>query len=178
ESSPNIGGQELQAIAQMVALKRAGHRVVLACREHSRIAEEAKKHAIRVVCVPFRNSLHLQSVSRMRQIIRVFRPAMVVCHSGHDSNIVALTRASLPGRAGRFCIIRQKTYLTRKMKMFSLNNLCDAVVVPGAPVRDTLMQAGCRRLIAVVPPGFDFGALRQALAEPVPEHIERWLNGR
>ncbi|EED0148591.1 TPA: hypothetical protein KAC69_004216 [Escherichia coli] len=37
ESSPNIGGQELQAIAQMCAIRRLGHQVMLACREHSRI---------------------------------------------------------------------------------------------------------------------------------------------
>ncbi|EMD3343362.1 TPA: glycosyltransferase family 1 protein, partial [Escherichia coli] len=38
ESSPNIGGQELQALAQMAAMQRAGHSVMLACRENSRIA--------------------------------------------------------------------------------------------------------------------------------------------
>ncbi|EBJ5653950.1 glycosyltransferase [Salmonella enterica] len=178
ESSPNIGGQELQAIAQMVAMKQAGHQVVLACRKLSRISEEAKKHDIRVVYVPFRNSLHLHSICRLRQFVRAFLPAIVVCHSGHDSNIVALTRAFLPGRTGRFCIIRQKTYLTRKMKMFSLNHLCDIVVVPGAPMKDALLQAGCRRLVSVVSPGFDFGLLRQEQAEPVPEHIQQWLKAR
>ncbi|HAX1816254.1 TPA: glycosyltransferase family 4 protein, partial [Escherichia coli] len=32
ESSPNIGGQELQALAQMSALQGQGHSVLLACR--------------------------------------------------------------------------------------------------------------------------------------------------
>ncbi|HAZ3552509.1 TPA: glycosyltransferase family 4 protein [Escherichia coli] len=45
-------------------------------------------------------------------------------------------------------------------------------------MRDALMRAGCRRLVAVVPPGFDFRVLRRELAEPIPEHIERWLNDR
>ncbi|MGK2630571.1 hypothetical protein ACSJHT_22965, partial [Escherichia coli] len=34
ESSPNIGGQELQAVAQMKALKKMGHSVLLVCREN------------------------------------------------------------------------------------------------------------------------------------------------
>ncbi len=39
ESSPNIGGQELQALAQMQALMQNGHEVLLAFRERSRIAD-------------------------------------------------------------------------------------------------------------------------------------------
>lgn len=178
ESSPNIGGQELQAIAQMVALKQAGHRVVLACRQGSGIAEAAARQSIRVVYVPFRNSLHCPSVCVMRRLIVTFRPEIAVCHSGHDSNITGLVRALLPGRVGRFAIIRQKTYLTRKMRMFSLNNLCDVVVVPGKDMQERLVQAECLRSVAVVPPGFDFAGLRQEQMQPVPGHIRYWLASR
>ena len=38
ESSSDIGGQELQALAQMTALRNQGHSVLLACREKSKIA--------------------------------------------------------------------------------------------------------------------------------------------
>lgn len=153
ESSPNTGGQELQAVAQMAALMRAGHKVMLACRKGSGIAAEAARQGIRVEYIPFRNSLHLRSVSLLRKLILRFRSQMVVCHSGHDSHVVWLTRATLPGRVGRFCIIRQKTYLTRKCRMFSLNHLCDAVVVPSPSMREALVNAGCQRLIAVATPG-------------------------
>lgn len=178
ESSPNVGGQELQAIAQMLAFQRAGHRVMLACRQNSRIAGEAEKHALTVRYVPFRNSLHLPSVIALGRLIRTFRPQMVICHSGHDSNTVAITRAILPGRDGRFCVIRQKTYLTRNMKMFSLNWLCDAVAVPGLAMKETLLKAGCRRPVSVVTPGFDFAALRREKMCPLPEHIRLWLKAR
>ncbi|EAA9231899.1 glycosyltransferase family 4 protein [Salmonella enterica subsp. enterica serovar Give] len=178
ESSPDIGGQELQAIAQMQAMTRAGHQVVLACRADSRIAEEAEKHAIKVIPVPFRNSLHPPSVYALRRLVRRFCPEIVICHSGHDSNIVALTRATLPGRAGRFCIIRQKTYLTRRMRMFSLNHLCDFVVVPGREIQQALAGAGCRRHIGIVPPGFDFKLLRREYALPLPKHVTHWLSTR
>lgn len=178
ESSRNIGGQELQAVAQMAALMRTGHQVALACREGSGIAAEAARLGIRVEYVPFRNSLHLRSVSLLRKLILRFRPQMVVCHSGHDSNVVWLTRVTLPGRAGRFCIIRQKTYLTRKRGIFSLNHLCDAVVVPSPSIKKALVNAGCQRLVTVATPGVDFAALRQARSIPVPEHIRQWLADR
>lgn len=177
-SSRNTGGQELQAVAQMAALMRTGHQVTLACREGSGIAAEAARQGIRVEYIPFRNSLHLRSVSLLRKLILRFRPQMVVCHSGHDSHVVWLTRVTLRGRAGRFCIIRQKTYLTRKRRMFSLNHLCDAVVVPSPSMREALVNAGCQRLIAVATPGFDFAALRRAHSLPVPEHIRQWLEER
>ncbi|EEH8383402.1 glycosyltransferase [Salmonella enterica subsp. enterica serovar Montevideo] len=178
ESSSNIGGQEFQAVAQMVAMKEAGHQVMLVCRKNSCIAEEAVKHSLRVIYVPFKNSLHLPSVYALRRVIRSFSPDIVYCHSGHDSNIVALTRAILPGRAGRFYIIRQKTYLTSKIRTFSLNHLCDAIVVPGKAMKQSLEQAGCERVIRVIPPGFDFERLHQEYALPLPAHVQHWLNVR
>lgn len=178
ESSPNIGGQELQAIAQMTALIQTGHRVMLVCREHSRIAREAKMKGIRVAYVPFRNSLHLPSVLALRRLIAAFRPDIVVSHSGHDSNITGITRMTLPGRAGRFGIIRQKTYLTRNMKMFSLNHLCDVVVVPSREMRSRLIHEKCRQSVVVVPPGMDFSVLRRQEEMPLPAHIDSWLKGR
>ncbi|MCZ9075217.1 glycosyltransferase family 1 protein, partial [Escherichia albertii] len=39
ESSPNIGGQEFQALEQMLALKGLRHSVLLACREKSKISQ-------------------------------------------------------------------------------------------------------------------------------------------
>lgn len=178
ESSPDIGGQELQAIAQMCAMQRSGHQVMLACREHSRISAEARRYGISVVHIPFRNSLHLPSVLALRRLTVTFRPDIVVCHSGHDSNITGLARASLTGRAGRFCIIRQKTYMTRKVRMFSLNYMCDVVVVPSGDVSSRLLASRCLRPVVVMPPGTDFSALRQQSGEALPAYIDAWLKCR
>lgn len=178
ESSPNIGGQELQAIAQMCAMRRLGHQVMLACREHSRISAEARRCGIPVVHIPFRNSLHPSSVLALRQLIVTFRPEMVVCHSGHDSNIVGITRRILFGGTSRFVIIRQKTYMTQNMKMFSLNHMCDVVVVPSEEMRSRLIHEMCRQSVVVVPPGMDFAELRRQSREPLPEHIDVWLKKR
>ena len=70
ESSPDIGGQELQALAQMTALQKHGHSVLLACREKSKIAHEARTIGHDVTFIPFRNSLNLPSIISLRQVIR------------------------------------------------------------------------------------------------------------
>ncbi|ENE3615501.1 putative hexosyltransferase CapU, partial [Shigella sonnei] len=111
ESSPNIGGQELQAVAQMKALKKMGHSVLLVCRENSKIAFEASKLGIDITFALFRNSLHIPTAWRLLGIVHGFQPNAIVCHSGHDSNIVGLVR--LFTWKHPFRIIRQKTYLTR-----------------------------------------------------------------
>ncbi|EAT8443208.1 glycosyltransferase family 4 protein [Salmonella enterica] len=173
ESSPNIGGQELQALAQMDALRRKGHCVLLACRDKSKIASEARRRKIEVIFVPFRNSLHVPSILKLFRIMRDFRPHLVICHSGHDSNIVGLTRLFI--WRSRFRIIRQKTYLTRKTKSFSLNYFCDEVIVPGTSMRKHLIQEGVRTRITIVPPGFYFQKLREDSLVPLPLHVQTWL---
>ncbi|HGG5186036.1 TPA: glycosyltransferase family 4 protein [Salmonella enterica] len=173
ESSPNIGGQELQALAQMDALRRKGHSVLLVCRDKSKIAAEAERRKIEVIFVPFRNSLHIPSVLKLLRIIRDFRPHLVVCHSGHDSNNVGLTRLFI--RRPRFRILRQKTYLTRKTKIFSLNYFCDEVIVPGTAMRTHLIQEGVRTRITIVPPGFYFQKLREDSCIPLLLHVQNWL---
>lgn len=168
----------MQAVAQMCALQRLGHQVMLACREHSRISAEARRYGIPVVHIPFRNSLHPPSVLAFRRLIVIFRPEMVVCHSDHDSNIAGITRRILSGGLSRFVIIRQKTYMTQNMKMFSLNHMCDVVVVPSEEMRSRLIHEMCRQSVVVVPPGMDFAELRKQSHEPLPEHIDVWLKKR
>ncbi|EPV5817106.1 glycosyltransferase family 4 protein [Escherichia coli] len=172
ESSPNIGGQELQALAQMSALQGQGHSVLLACRGKSKIAAEARNRGIEVNFIPFRNSIHPPSVIKLAGIIRKFKPDIVICHSGHDSNIIGLTRRLC---CHRFRIVRQKTYITRKTKTFSLNYLCDAIIVPGTVIRGHLRREGVRTPVTVIPPGFDFLRLRNESMQPLPSHILKWL---
>lgn len=178
ESSPNIGGQELQAIAQMNAMRRTGHEVVLACREHSWISAESCRHGIQVVHIPFRNSLHLPSVLTLRHLIVTFRPEIVICHSSHDSNIVGITRRTLFGELGYFAIIRQKRYMTRNTRMFSLNHMSDVVVVPSEDIRSRLIHERCEKPVVVVLPGIDLAGFRRQASEVLPEHINVWLKNR
>ncbi|MCZ8694516.1 glycosyltransferase family 4 protein [Escherichia albertii] len=172
ESSPNIGGQELQALEQMLALKGLRHSVLLACREKSKISQEAIKRGIDITFIPFRNSLHISSILKLRRVIREFSPDLIICHSGHDSNIVGLSRLIC---RRQFSIIRQKTYITRKTKTFSLNYLCDAIIVPGTATQKHLKSEGVHTPVTVIPPGFDFLRLRHDATQPLPSNIQCWL---
>ncbi len=172
ESSPNIGGQELQALDQMLALREGGHSVLLACREKSKIAQEAIKRRLNITFIPFRNSIHISSIFKLRRVIGEFNPDLIICHSGHDSNIVGLSRLIC---CHQFSIIRQKTYITQKTKTFSLNYLCDAIIVPGTATQKYLKAEGVRTPVTVVPPGFDFLRLRNEAIQPLPSNIQKWL---
>ncbi|EME0105375.1 glycosyltransferase [Escherichia coli] len=173
ESSPNIGGQELQSLIQMTALKNQGHFVLLACRKKSKIAAEAKELGIDIIFIPFRNSIHIPSIIKMCRVVRSFNPNIVVCHSGHDSNIVGICRYFFCRR--RFLIVRQKTYITKKTKTFSLNYLCKAIIVPSTAMQTYLKSKNVRTPITVVTPGFDFLRLRNDFMQVLPSHILTWL---
>lgn len=177
ESSRNYGGQELQAITQMLALKKMGHTVLLMCKSDSKIAVHAKKKGLEVRHNTFRSSLHIPSIYRLIQFIHHFAPDIIVCHSGHDSNTVGIARILSLYRQKPIYIIRQKTYLTRRIKTFSLNYLNDSIIVPGKAIGDSLIQAGCHsNKISVIPPGFDFDQLDEEADLPLPTPIQSWLN--
>lgn len=61
-------------------------------QENSKIAFEASKFGIDITFALFRNSLHIPTVWRLLGIVHSFQPDAIVCHSGHDSNIVGLVR--------------------------------------------------------------------------------------
>src|SRR4051812_48128944 len=89
ESSRSVGGQELQALAQMEGLGAAGIGTRLVCRADSRMAEEARRRGLAVTHMPLRSAGDLRSLAMLRRCIADLRPAAVVCHSGHDAYLAA-----------------------------------------------------------------------------------------
>ncbi|HFP1392084.1 TPA: glycosyltransferase [Escherichia coli] len=174
ESSLNIGGQEIQSLTQMDALKKNGHKVLLACRHESKIGQEAKKHGIDVKYIPFRNSIHPKSIYLMVNLVREFNPNIVICHSGHDSNISGITKKILTNK--KYMLIRQKTYVTKKIKTLSINFFCDAVIVPSLSIKQKLEISGCTRKIQVMSPGFDFDDIYHKSTFQPPLVLNSWLS--
>jgi glycosyltransferase involved in cell wall biosynthesis len=174
ESSPNVGGQELQLMQQMRQLQAAGHRAVLACRAGGRVEQQARAQGLEVISVRFRNSLHLPSILRLRAWMACNRPLAAICHSGHDSNILALA-ARLLRRRPR--LIRSRTYQPGKPSAWSYNLLVDATMLPSAYMKRCLLEN--RDIIAdklhVVYPGIDFAALDSAAQLPLAPALQAWL---
>ncbi|EFU6057801.1 glycosyltransferase [Escherichia coli] len=175
ESSPNIGGQEIQSITQLIEMKKKGYQTLLACRKDSSIADEAQKHGINVVFIPFRNSLHFPSLLAIAKLMNKFYPNIVICHSGHDSNIIGIAKVLRIIKYDIY-IIRQKTYLANNKRMFTLNYLCDKVVVPSESLKQDLLQHGCKNNISTINPGFNFNKLSNDLKQPLPQHVMNWLS--
>ena len=176
ESSPNVGGQELQLMQQMRLLQESGFRPVLACRPQTRVMEVACQRGLEVLPLRFRNSAHLPSILALHAWMRRHRPRLAICHSGHDSNNLAIA-ARLLGR-GRPFLLRSRTYQPGKASAWSYNQLVDATMLPSAYLKRCLLENPAIRgdKLHVVYPGIDFAALEQARTAALPLELERWLS--
>ncbi len=90
ESSKNIGGQELQLLQQMHELNKLGYETKLLCKPASRVYDFAISRGLNVELISFRNALHLPSIFAIVRQILTFRPAVLICHSGHDAIVGSL----------------------------------------------------------------------------------------
>lgn len=176
ESSPNVGGQELQLMQQMRLLGVRGFRPVLACRPQTRVMEEACRRGLEVLPLRFRNSAHLPSILALHAWMRRHRPRLAICHSGHDSNSLAIA-ARLMGRDRPF-LLRSRTYQPGQASAWSYNQLMDATMLPSAYLKRCLLENPAIRAdkLHVVYPGIDFDALDQAAELPLPPELEQWLS--
>lgn len=174
ESSPNLGGQELQALQQMVALRERGVAVRLVCRPASGIYRAAVERGLDVVPVSFRNSLHLPSIVRVAALLRAWRPEAVISHSGHDANVCGLA-ARLVAR--RPVLVRARTYQHGIPHAWTYNWLADMTIVPSREMRDRILQnprVDAKR-IHVLYPGLAFADIASQAQRPLPASIEQWL---
>ncbi len=177
ESSSNLGGQELQALQQMMALNKAGIKTKLACRNNSGIAMRAALLGLQGVDVRFRNSLHFPSMLTMWRLIREWRPQAIISHSGHDANITALSASFLQHRP---VLVRSRTYQPGLPKAWTYNHFADITVVPSAELRREILANPhiAPDRVHVLYPGIDFNALERAATAPLPQEIVSWLNKR
>ncbi|MCX7174782.1 MAG: glycosyltransferase family 4 protein [Proteobacteria bacterium] len=174
ESSPNLGGQELQLLQQMLALKERGIAVRLLCRKDSSIERLARERDLETMAVPFRNSLHLPSIAAVAGLIRGWRPDAIVSHSGHDANNCAVA-ARLAGNRPR--LIRVRTYQAGPSHAWTYNVLADLTLVPSAALRDNLLaNRGIRpERIHVLYPGIDFDLVSKQSQHPLPAQLQARL---
>jgi hypothetical protein len=177
ESSDNVGGQELQLMQQMRQMQSHGLRTILACRPGSRVEQAALQQGLSVLPVRFRNSLHVPSIAILRRWISQHQPRLAICHSGHDSNNLAIA-ARLVWR--RPFLLRSRTYQPGKPSAWSYNRLVDATMVPSHYLRDALLQNPAIRpeRIHVVYPGIDFAGLDAAVDQAVPPAYRQLAGGR
>lgn len=176
ESSKNIGGQELQLLQQALYLKVEGHLPLVLCRPGSRIEQEARQLELQTEAVGFRNALHFPSIKRIAKLLLQHRPASVICHSGHDSNLSAIT-VRLLALVGllkpRPALIRMRTYQPSAAKAFTYNVLFDRCYTPSQALRQQLLKNKKinPKKIDVLYPGIDFKKLKADSQQILPAQV-------
>lgn len=159
---------------QMQALTALGYQPVLACRPHSRVAQVAEEKGLTVLPVRFRNSVHLPSIITLRHWLARHQPRLAICHSGHDSNNLAIAARLLTKRP---FLLRSRTYQPGKASAWSYNTLVDATMLPSRYLRDCLLQNPAIRgdKLHVVYPGIDFERIARDAGAALPEAVQQWL---
>jgi glycosyltransferase involved in cell wall biosynthesis len=179
ESSKNIGGQELQLLQQMLELNKLGYETKLLCKPGSRVYDFAISHGLNVALIGFRNALHLPSIFGVIRQILTFRPATLICHSGHDAIVGSLT-ARLIGFFGvKPKVIRMRTYQPGIPSSFAYNYLFDKTYTPSKHLREKILANKNIQddRIGVLYPGIDFSKL-DTVSSDLPDHLSQWLSDR
>jgi glycosyltransferase involved in cell wall biosynthesis len=176
ESSQGFGGQESQILLQMEVLKEYGHGVHLACLPESRIALEASRRGLSWTPVSFRNSLHLDSILKIRKLLVKERSCALICHSGHDANVAAIA-ARLTLRP-RIRIVRIRTYLAGRVRPLTINFLADRTLTPSSFLRDEILKNTDvkSKRVGILRPIVNVKLLSLQATKPLESGLSSWLN--
>lgn len=174
ESSPRLGGQELQLLQQMAALQDRGIGTALACRPGSAIDALAEARGLRRLLLPLRSAGDLSSLSSLRRFLAAEGTRCVIGHSGHDANLGLLAAWSL---ARRPRLLRSKTYVAGRASALTHSRLVDATLVPSAYLREQLLASPGLdgRRVKVLYPGIDFDRLDADAVRPLPPDLAAFL---
>jgi glycosyltransferase involved in cell wall biosynthesis len=177
ESSPNLGGQELQLLQQMITLKQRGVAVKLACRPASGIYQAASQRGLELVPIAFRNSLHPPSILRVRRLLQDWQPDVVVSHSGHDANVCGVAAHLVSSMRHQPRMVRVRTYQHDVPHAWSYNWLADMTLVPSQEMRARILRNPRIQpaRIHVLYPGLDFAAIARDAQQALPESVAVWL---
>jgi glycosyltransferase involved in cell wall biosynthesis len=156
ESSLGWGGQENRILNEMLGLRVAGHRALVACKPGARLAQRAREAGFDAFEVPMRNALDIVAVLRLRRLMREQGVHIVNTHSGRDTQLAGLAGRSL-GR-GRPRVVRTRHLALPITSRVGYAVLPDHVVTVSGFVRDFLVAAGVPpERVTSVPTGIDLG---------------------
>lgn len=139
EFSANWGGQEFRVIEQMEWLRRAGHKVGLACRPNSEVAAWAMKRDLPVHPLVFRGVYNPLSMVRARSLIRREGYQVADCHGLRDAVAFAAARG--------LCAVVRTQHVTGMVKggwrhRMLWHGACDHVIATAGRIKEELITAG------------------------------------
>lgn len=112
ETSQSLGGQELQALEQMEALKAIHYQVILFCKLESEIAKAAKLLGIEVINLRFVNGFDLYTSLQLARNCRAYQPVAILSHGSRDAilSVYAVWLAKLLYQLKSSKVFRIKTF--------------------------------------------------------------------
>lgn len=139
EFSANWGGQEFRVIEQIEWLKRAGHKVGLACRPDSEIAARATRRGLTVHPLVFRGVYNPLSMARARRLVRREGYQVADCHGLRDAVAFAAARGG--------CAVVRTQHVTGMVKggwrhRMLWHGACDHVVATAGRIKEELVAEG------------------------------------
>lgn len=138
ESSLGWGGQERRILSEAEALRRRGHRLLLAADPAAAIFQRAQAAGFRVFPLPFSRRFKLPAVYSLHLLLRREQPDILNTHSSLDS---WLGLAAITGLRPRIRLVRtrhlgliiQKTWPTR-----FLYRQADAIITAGDTIKNMI----------------------------------------
>ncbi|MEO1927105.1 MAG: glycosyltransferase [Nautiliaceae bacterium] len=137
EWSDGWGGQEIRIISEMEGVREKGVDVRLACREKSRIKEEALKRGFKVYTLPFRGNLDFKTLFELIKIVKRDNIDIINTHSGKDTWVGGLA-AKLSGR--KFIRTRHLSNRINPSRTNFINELADFIITTGESVREDMIK--------------------------------------
>ncbi|WP_284505520.1 glycosyltransferase [Caballeronia sp. INDeC2] len=138
ESSKGWGGQEIRTLKEMVALRESGHTVELICPSDARIGQHCAELGFAVHHARMRSGGDMQSMLRIKALLRRRAFDVLNTHSGHDS-LVAGTAGRL---AGTPLIVRTRHLALPISSLATYTWIPHRVIAVSHYVRRYLISAG------------------------------------
>ena len=146
----------MRVVAESVAMRARGHKVVIACQPDSQILQEANAAGIPTVPMRLRKGLDIAGVARCVQAIRAHGIDIVHTHSSPDA-----WTCGLAARLAGVRVVRSR-HLSTPVKpgwtsRFVYGRLADRVIASGQAVRDHLIAINAldpARIVSI-PAGID-----------------------
>ncbi len=137
EWSDGWGGQEMRIINEMIAVRKKGIEVCLACRDNAKIKQKALENKIEVFTLAFDGAYDLKTMFALSKIIKKESIDIVNTHSGKDTWVGGFA-AKLAGV--KFIRTRHLSNKINPSRLNFINEMADFIITTGEGVREDMIK--------------------------------------
>jgi len=137
EWSDGWGGQEIRIISEMIAVRKKGINVFLACRDGSLIKQKAQENDIEVFTLAFRGNVDIKTLFNLIKIIKNKGVNIVNTHSGKDTWVGGI--AAILTNA-KFIRTRHLSNPIKSSRLNFINELANYIITTGEIIRLNMIR--------------------------------------